>query len=279
MGLLNMNIVLYHANCFDGFCAAWVAWGNLNIKTKFLPVQYGQGLPESFFNELNSNDNVYILDFSYKAEVLRRIIDKCNHLVVLDHHKSAKKDLENFSHPNAYICFNMEKSGGRLTWEFFQKKNKPNWLVLYTEDRDLWKWELPNSKAINAYLRSYPMDFWWWKTVSGIKDKNYIITEGEAILRAEQKIVDTQASFATDFNIGGHQARIVNATTLISETAGKLAEEAPIGMTWFQRADGKFIYSLRVRQDIDVDVSEIAKTYGGGGHRKAAGFESLELIH
>jgi len=35
---------------------------------------------------------------------------------------------------------------------------------------------------------------------------------------------------------------------------------------------GKRIYSLRSRQGSEVDVSEIAKRHGGGGHKHAAGF-------
>ena len=37
--------------------------------------------------------------------------------------------------------------------------------------------------------------------------------------------------------------------------------------------DGKkWTVSLRTHQDNNIDVSEIAKKYGGGGHKKAAGF-------
>jgi len=43
------------------------------------------------------------------------------------------------------------------------------------------------------------------------------------------------------------------------------------------RPGGWWSYSLYTDRD-DVDVSEIAKALGGGGHRKAAGFESPEML-
>jgi nanoRNase/pAp phosphatase (c-di-AMP/oligoRNAs hydrolase) len=70
----------------------------------------------------------------------------------------------------------------------------------------------------------------------------------------------------------GHKVRVVNATVLFSEIAGELAEDSPFGACYFDRHDGKRQWSLRSR-DGGVDVSEIAKAHGGGGHKNAAGFE------
>lgn len=99
-----------------------------------------------------------------------------------------------------------------------------------------------------------------------------LVAQGSAILRREQQIVDSHVSFARETHIGGHKVLCVNATVLSSEIAGALAENRPFGVCWFERGDGKRVYSLRSR-DGGVDVSEVAKMYGGGGHRNAAGFE------
>jgi nanoRNase/pAp phosphatase (c-di-AMP/oligoRNAs hydrolase) len=64
----------------------------------------------------------------------------------------------------------------------------------------------------------------------------------------------------------------------VSELVGRLADGHPFAASWFQRTDGKFVYSLRVR-DGDFDVSEFAKQFGGGGHAKAAGFTVDRLVH
>ena len=49
-------------------------------------------------------------------------------------------------------------------------------------------------------------------------------------------------------------------------------------MSWFRHRDGNYIYSLRSRADSGIDVSAIAKKYGGGGHKNAAGFKLEYLI-
>jgi nanoRNase/pAp phosphatase (c-di-AMP/oligoRNAs hydrolase) len=43
-------------------------------------------------------------------------------------------------------------------------------------------------------------------------------------------------------------------------------------LAYFKRNDGKYQYSGRVSDDSDFDVSKLAKSFGGGGHAKAAGF-------
>ena len=70
----------------------------------------------------------------------------------------------------------------------------------------------------------------------------------------------------------GHSVLVANATVLYSDIAGELAKGRPFGAVYFDRADGKRQWSLR-STDEGVDVSEIAKVHGGGGHKNAAGYE------
>lgn len=44
-------------------------------------------------------------------------------------------------------------------------------------------------------------------------------------------------------------------------------------MVYMTLDDGLLAYSLRARAD-DFDVSVVAKEFGGGGHKAAAGFKS-----
>ena len=50
-----------------------------------------------------------------------------------------------------------------------------------------------------------------------------------------------------------------------------LAEEARAAILLFETSDGKIKGSLRTEKD-NVDVAQIAAMFGGGGHKKAAGF-------
>ena len=272
-------LVIFHDNCNDGFTAAWIARGVLPTDTEFFPANYGSDPPDVTGRE------VYLLDFSYKRPVMLDIASRAKLVTVLDHHKTAEKELEKLSfidgHPNeetnVYCKFDMTKSGARLTWQHFygQSGMTAPWLVDYTEDRDLWLWKLPLSKEVNAALSSYPRTFEQWSkwaefgTVPPVEMK----IEGSAILRYQQQTVDSQAANAVEIEMDGYRVLSVNATVLISEIGEKLAKDRPFSATWFARNDGVKVWSLRSRGESGIDVSAIAKAHGGGGHKNAAGFQ------
>lgn len=270
-------MVIYHGGgCFDGFCAAWVM-AKAFPAAEFVAAKYGEPPPH---HSRLSGKAVYIVDFSYKRDVLADMAQVCNRITVLDHHKTAQAELSGLTLSGLSVTFDMGKSGGRLAWEYVRDAADSQfracpvpWLVEYTEDRDLWRWALPNSRAINAALRTYPMEFAEWDRLALI-DPASLVPEGEAVLRAERVVVEQHVRNAREIELAGHKIKAVNATTLFSEIAGELAESAPFGACYFDRGDGKRQWSLRSR-DGGVDVSEVAKQFGGGGHRNAAGFEQF----
>lgn len=270
------RMVIYHGGCADGFCAAWL-FHKEYPDAEYLPAVYGDEAPDV------TRKIVYIVDFSYPRDVLLRMYDQAELLVVLDHHKTAQADLEGL----AFCKFDMEKSGGRLAWEYlcdqftdfwsqWPDRAMPPWLVNYTEDRDLWRWELPDSRAINANLRSYPMDFETWDKFSG-HDIDLFAMAGESILRDQALTVRAKVEQSHVVTVPTETEwprwRVANATTLISETAGELAKETMVGCCWFELPDGARVYSLRTCPESCVDCSRIAKRFGGGGHQGAAGFK------
>lgn len=260
-------LVIYHSNCWDGFCAAWIARKALGPSCEFRAANYGQPAPAVAEVE---GRVVYILDFSYKRDALMALFDAAAGLVVIDHHKTAKDDLDGLP----FCTFDMDKSGGRLTWDYFADRipdSRP-WLVDYTEDRDLWRHQLADSEAVNAALRSYPLSFDLWDTLDARRPAD-LVPQGEAIRRREKQIVTDHVRNAVPvpaFLPSG--ALAVNATVLFSEIAGELAKGKPYGACYFYRQDGKKQWSLR-SDDNGIDVSAIAKQFGGGGHVHAAGFE------
>lgn len=294
-------LVIYHANCWDGFCAAWVARMALG-EIEAVPAQYGQPPPDV------AGRDVYILDFSYPRPVMRQILASAHWVVVLDHHATAQEALAGLvdeftmrpdliatdliANPHGQelplVWFDMEKSGGRLAWEYFNRREftpapsdqivPPSpWLVDYTEDRDLWRHALKESDAINGALRSFPLDFALWDEFAKREPESFIL-EGHAIRRREQQIVTDHVRNARVIDIDNVSVKVVNATVLFSEIAGELAKGQPFGACYFDRADGKRQWSLRSDPD-GMDVSLIAKAHGGGGHVHAAGYEELLSYH
>lgn len=267
---MSKPLVLFHANCADGFCSAWIARRAMP-DAEFVAVNYSESPPDVTGLE------VYILDFSYKRPVMLEMLESAAHTVILDHHKTAVQELEGLVHDNrleaknALIIFDMNKSGGRLTWEYFFPGQPSPWLVDYTEDRDLWLWKLPESKELNAALASYPQTFEQWDDLCAKSKLGILCKEGAAILRYQRQTVESQAKNAVEIEMDGHRVLSLNATVLISEIGEKLAQGRPFSATYFIRGDGKKVWSLRSREG-GIDVSEIAKQHGGGGHKATAGF-------
>ena len=100
-------LVIYHANCWDGFCAAWVARKALGDIEPF-PAYYGAPPPDV------KDRIVYVLDFSYPRDVTERIATEARRSVFLDHHKTAMDALDGLHQPESGIdvWFDMNKSGG-----------------------------------------------------------------------------------------------------------------------------------------------------------------------
>ena len=290
--------VIYHANCPDGFCSAYLFWKHFNSEPgewsqdtmEFIPMNYGQELD---FTKFNKEDIVYLVDFSFKRPVLIELAERVKHIWVLDHHKTAYNELSSIPEGgNILVYFNMDLSGAQLAYNYLKHDNPliNEWndypkLVSYVADRDLWKFELESSKEISMYIRSFDYDFEEWR---GIEYNIFncfaqTVDQGRAILRYQEQQIKQAVNHAVDMTlqVPGMSTFIVpavNTTVNFSEVAGELAEGREFGVAWFQRSDGKFQYSLRSRGDFDV--SKIAKAMGGGGHRNASGFESdIQVLH
>jgi hypothetical protein len=275
VGVPVADLVLYHASCPDGFTAAWAAWRKFGDAAEYLPVQYGPGqVPPDV-----TGRDVLILDFSYPRALLLEMYAKAKSLRVLDHHVSAQKDLAGLD----FCVFDMERSGAGLAWDELhdreQLASRPD-LVDYVEDRDLWRFKLPDSRAINAYIGSFEFSFEKWTELADeFIDSERIVGIGEALLRGVDRYVASMAKQARLVTLAGYVVPCVNAPYLnTSELVGHLAEQVPeaFAVGWFQRGDGLYQYSLRSQGSFDV--SELAKQFGGGGHRNAAGFTVAERV-
>ncbi len=276
--------IIYHKGCADGFCAAFIL-NKIYPDADLFPGQYGDSV-DPLFNLTGehciADEDVIIADFSFNRNIMVAIKEVAKSVICYDHHKTAEKELQGLD----FCVFDMEKSGARLVYEQEYLPTVPGsghdshikFLVDYTEDRDLWRWQLPNSKAISAAIASFPFDFKVW---AGF-DRKSLTEDGNAILRYQQQVIDRAVLNAVNLDILGHTVKATSPVALVSEIGGKLAEDAPFGMTYFIVEDG-IVFSLRSRGEGGEDVSEIAKRFGGGGHRNAAGFklnfqEAINLI-
>jgi oligoribonuclease NrnB/cAMP/cGMP phosphodiesterase (DHH superfamily) len=264
-------LVIYHGNCQDGFTAAWAVWKS-HPDWEFFPGKHGDPAPDV------TGRVVYMVDFSYKRSVIVEMAKQAQDITILDHHKTAEADLVDLP-PNVSVDFNMDKSGARLAWEHFHPSNPVPPLVEYVEDRDLWKFKYGNTtKEVSSNLFSLEYDFINWdaayRMLNSPGTTDTMREGGQAILRKQAK--DTKELLQNKFRmtIGGYDIPVCNLPYTFSSDAGHiLAQNEPFGATFY--LDGESAYfSLRSTED-GVDVSEVAKLYGGGGHKHAAGFKKF----
>lgn len=258
-----MSMCIYHGNCADGFGAAWVVRKALG-EIDFHAAVYQEPPPDV------TGKDVVMVDFSYKRTVLLEMAEKANSILILDHHKTAVEDLVDLP-ANVTAKFDMDRSGAMLTWGHFFPGEAPPPLLLHIEDRDLWRFALQNTRQIQANVFSFPYDFQVWDTLMASAPET-LAAEGEAIERKHFKDIRELLSVTTrEMVIGGHRVPVANLPYTMSSDAGHdLAKGRPFAACYWDTPQGR-VFSLR-SSDAGADVSEVAKQYGGGGHRNAAGF-------
>jgi len=237
------------------------------------------------------------LDFSYPREVLIEMQAKAKELVVLDHHESAMQNLEGLE----FAHFDMSKSGAVLAWEYFaqvvfgeadtpadmEATYVPE-ILLYIQDRDIWKFELPDSKEVSEYLRAVinwdgvvddnlmtldNIDEYWEDQYENIVDIGTTI-----LANRDKQVAETVSGvFYLDFNLEGRIYDIpccFSVFSIRSEVGHALASlpdnEYKVGVSIQGMHNGKFGLSFRGLEGTDLALS-LAQTFGGGGHKCASG--------
>ena len=264
------TIVIYHGGCPDGFTAAW-AFRALRpeARPEFHPGRFGEAPPDV------RGKHVYVLDFSYPRETLVRMHEAAASLLVLDHHKTAQADLGGLP----FCVFDMDRSGAGLTWDHLAAASpapapRP-WLVELVEDRDLWRFRFGDrTRQVSAYLATIPMTFEAWDELSAAGPE-----AAEAKGAAIQSYIDSYGEKACEHalyrKLGGHVVPVINIFyENCSDHLARLCQLHPqhaFAASFFLGRDGRWLFSLRSIGEFDV--SAIARQYGGGGHRNAAGFD------
>ncbi len=265
----SVNCVIYHANCTDGFGAAYSAWKLLGNRAEYHACKHGTPPPDV------KNKNVVILDFSFNNATTKKMIEDAEGLLVIDHHKSAMVELHDISNTH----FDMTKSGAMLSWEFFHPGKEPPKFIRYIQDRDLWTWELDYSKEFSAAFDMVPFEFEEFEKFEDDSVFDDAVKRGSYILAYSKTVVKKVCEKAQLRKLDDKEVLVVNASHWMSEIGTRLAPDCDFAMIWYWDHDAKETkVSLRAFHDT-VDVSEIAKKFGGGGHKKAAGFQLPKNKH
>jgi oligoribonuclease NrnB/cAMP/cGMP phosphodiesterase (DHH superfamily) len=259
----SVDCVIYHADCTDGFGAAYSAWKLLGNRAEYHACKHGTEPPDV------KGKNVVILDFAFNNSTTKKMIEEASALLVIDHHKSAMVELHDI--PNTH--FDMTKSGAMLAWEFFHPGKEPPKFVKYIMDRDLWTWELEYSKEFSAAFDMVPFEFEEFEKFEDDSVFDDAVKRGSYILAYSKTVVKKVCEKSQRRKLDDKDVLVVNASHWMSEIGTRLAPDCDFALIWYWDHEAKHTKaSLRSFHDI-ADVAEIAKKFGGGGHRKAAGFQ------
>lgn len=260
------KLVLYHADCLDGFGGAYAAWKVFGNDAEYRPVKHGEPAPENV-----SGKEVFIIDFSYPKETLQNIEQQAGRLVVLDHHISAKEAVENVSEH----VFELEKSGAVLAWEFFHPDTKVPRLLEYIQDGDLGRHELPHATEISAFKATFSFSFEAWDKLRAQfeDDETFktLVEKGSAYAEYADHLIQDITKSATLVSFEGYEVYAVTAPRILRSRVGNVLANmhAPFAIVWYQNGN-KIHFSLR--GDGSIDLTQIAEKHGGGGHKSAASF-------
>jgi len=264
----------------------------------YVSIDYKDSFP---FESIRRNEVVFILDYSIPPDEMKRLLEITANVVWIDHHKTAIDKYADWDGPE--IC-GYRKDGEAactLTFRYIMwwtnTAGRPNSVfgeymldppvplcLQLVGDRDTWTWKFgDDTKLFHAGIQLYDMDP--TNTVfsdmlrldfeQGSKNVRDICEQGQAVETYRQKFFKKyRDTYAFDALFEGHKCRAMNIATVGSEAFGDEFSKYDIVIPFIW--DGaKFTVSLY--SDKKVDVSEIAKKYGGGGHVNASGFQCSEL--
>lgn len=264
--------VLYHADCMDGYAAAWAAWKVFGNSARYKAVRHHEPLPK-----IPYGIELYILDFCYPFEVLASAAERVSKIVVLDHHISAQNDYEAYlNHSNIpnnlEVKFVQSHSGCIIAWNYFHGDVNAPILLQHIEDHDLWRHKLVKTDAIckALYLR-LPIHFAAFDKIK----LHTLQLEGAVLVKQQKFNVSRLLKSRHIITLNGVSGLAVNAPPVFASDLGhELAKiSGTFGLTYHYHGKRQ-CYECGLRSIGEFDVSELAIKFGGGGHKNAAGFST-----
>jgi len=276
-----INTVFFHAPCQDGLACAWVASKYAkenNLNYEFVGISNNS---KGFETDI-TNKNIIFFDYAPSDEQIQLLNQKAQQFFIVDHHKT-NEDRLRVLHTNNVI-FKMDKSGVGLAWEYFYLKESPMPLFLeMIQDRDLWTWKIHNSRPFCDGFFNYTCltntleeSFQLFNSVYRDPAKfDEILSIGTILEKRKQKKIESivkKVSTKT-YIYKGNKVCIVNCEhELASDLGNTILKTYDYDFTVCWKYDHlEEEYWLSLRADGKVDVSEICKEFGGGGHKNASG--------
>jgi len=270
-------MILIHHDDLDGRCAAAVV---LRAYPRAEPIEmnYEQPIP---WDRLEGQD-VWIVDFCLQPFAkMERLQKLAKSITWIDHHKSAIDAAQLVD----FLCNGVQeegRAGCELAWSFcFPRLTMPRAVTLLGRF-DVWDHADPEVVPFQFGMlaaRNDPSSSLW--TIL-LNDEGFAVAKIVAngrVVRAYQESVDKETAkshaFGVDFE--GLRALAMNVAgrgALIFESIfDPDHHDIMIRFAWFNGSWTVSLYSY----DGGVDVGDLCKKHGGGGHPGAGGFQCKKL--
>jgi hypothetical protein len=236
-----------------------------------VPVSYGKELPPEL---LSGGQSCLFVDFCPELAQLEQLQTLWRDWFVIDHHVSRDWIVRQFPR---HCAFDLERSGAALVHEWLWPMSQLPILLCYVQDRDLWRWKLPNSREVSAALRDLEPDVDTWRRT--LFDHPVppadLVAVGKVILRQVERYARARAKKAWQTSQPGEPVmRVVNATQHMSEVAETILELWPdtaVAAIFWCEGPEEISWSFRSRPGAGLSALSVAQRLGGGGHEHAAG--------
>lgn len=274
--------IFYHSADLDGHCSgAIIKW--FKQESELIGINYGQEFP---WDKITVGEEVYMVDFSLQPfSDMERLNSLCK-LYWIDHHKTAIDDAVSagfLASGGQYLY--VGKAACELAWGFFSEADTP--MAVWLLGRyDVWDHTdsrvLPFQYGMRQFKNTLPdNDDLWHRLFWHDSDVDQIVHNGELILQYEKsqnKKFCKAYCFETTLNgmVGVCANRGFTNSKLFDSVYDPDKHHLMITFVRLKPPTGKWTVSLYSTRD-DVDCGEIAKSFGGGGHKGAAGFQCEQL--
>ena len=267
----------YHRSDLDGLaCGAILT--RAYPEAEMIGIEYGDPFD---WDQFDPDEEVVMADFSMQPfSDMVRLSEACGRLVWIDHHKSAIEEYAN-SHLNLAGVRRIGIGACLLAWEYIHASPVPRAVQLLAE-YDVWDHHDPACMPFQYGIRmehTGPSSPLWDRLLADDPDELLrIIEQGHLVLAYQGKQnADHAATLCFDGELDGLRLICANAGSANSQFFDSVWNrdrcDAMCLFSWRPNANA-WTVSLYSDKD-DVDVSVVAKSRGGGGHKGAAGFQTI----
>lgn len=271
----------YH-NDMDGKCAGAIVYKYYcrereflsNVTYDFISIDYKDDFP---FDSISKDETVIIVDFSLqKPGEFEKLFDITKNVIWIDHHKTA---IERHGDLDVKGIRQDGVAGCVLTWQYFYPNVPIPYVVRLLGDYDIWAFEYgEDTHKLQAGIKLHetiPESNNWVMWLNNIYVAEDLKSDGvTALLYRDNYYKDLVRAMSFFAEFEGYKIVACNAGLVSSQLFDSVTDDYDLMMPFY--FDGKqWTVSLYTKKDIDC--AGIAKKYGGGGHKKAAGFQCKEL--